>query len=155
MVVSIAPPGSPTDVETAQMWSIWNADWLVRCCGKILISRTQCLDLRRRHHLDIDAELVKQVTESLRQRESVRPKEGARRSEAAVTNIKDYTCDERMLYRNVYDGVPERTVERVVLPEGVTQSLTFNGRRRTLTLRRRLIVEYHDSKAPRAYSSEK
>ena len=69
--------------------------------------------------------------------------------------MKDYTCDGLMLFRRIHDAVQERIVERSVVPAGGTKSLMFNGRLRNLTLRRRLILEYHDAEAPGAHSSEK
>ena len=46
-----------------------------------------------------------------------------------------------------------RVVERSVVPKGGLKSLTFNGRRRQLTLRRRLLLEHHDSDAQGVHPS--
>ena len=61
--------------------------------------------------------------------------------------MQDFSFDGTCLYKRIYDATEARVVGRMVVPAGGAKSLTYNGRRRTLTPRRRLLLEKHDSDA--------
>ena len=67
--------------------------------------------------------------------------------------MQNYIYGGHYLYRRVYDFNRQEHVERVVIPSGGLKSLWHNGRKRSLTLRRRLLLEHHDEEASGAHSN--
>ena len=67
-----------------------------------------------------------------------------KRANTACNAMQHYTYDGYRLFRKFYDHNQGEWVERVVIPAGGLKSLWYNGRKRALTLRRRLLLEYHD-----------
>ena len=76
-----------------------------------------------------------------------------KRAEAAVAAMKHYELDE-LLYRMVFNSTGER-VRRVVVPNGGLRSFLYNGRRYRLTMRRTLLLLYHDSESMGGHPSAK
>ena len=69
----------------------------------------------------------------------------------AVRSMDNYSHDGHRLYRKLYDHDREEWIERVVIPAGGLKSLWDNGRKRPLTLRRKLLLEFHDEEASGAH----
>ena len=103
-----------------------------------------------------DAEArMEAVAAAIREREGLIGRAATKRAGAAVGSMKDYTYDGAALYRRVYDEAAEVFAERVVIPEGGLKALTVNGRKHTLPVRRRLLLEYHDSEAMGCHTNER
>ena len=78
-----------------------------------------------------------------------------KRAAAAASAESNYSYDGTRLYRKVYNHDCNEWVERIVITSGGVKSLWFNGRKRPLSLRKRLLMEFHDEEATGAHSSAK
>jgi hypothetical protein len=83
----------------------------------------------------VKAELVKR---------GVGSRQATQRADVAIREMGDYLFD-KLLYRQTYDDSVQGYVSKAVVPRGGLKSFLYNGRRYRLTLRKSLMLLYHDS----------
>ena len=79
-----------------------------------------------------------------------------RRAERAIKEAREYTLGQwyepELLRRVIWDHRGNGVVERVVIPSGQLRAIYYNGRKYRLTLRRQLLLYFHDSETMGAHS---
>ena len=68
---------------------------------------------------------------------------------------KEYLLDGELLRRRVLDVSENSVIYAVVVPKGNYRSFTYNGARRYLTMRRTILLLYHDSETMGGHPSPK
>ena len=101
----------------------------------------------RGSHIDPKGQdkLVESLCKRLVKRETLHVKAARKRAQQAVAAMADFSFDGVCLYRLLYEPTEGRVVERMVIPRGGSKALIFNGRKRELTLIRRMRLGYRDS----------
>ena len=102
-----------------------------------------------------DRLIVDKLAKSLVRTETLQASAARKRAQAAVAQMPYFTFDGKRLFKRLHSASDGALVERLVVPRGGAKALIFNGRRRTLTLRRRLLLEEHDSDAQGFHLSAK
>jgi hypothetical protein len=77
----------------------------------------------------------------------------ASRADIAVREMGKYTFD-KLLYREVFDPQTKTFASKAVVPSGGLRSFRYNGRRYRLSMRKSLLLLYHDGEAAGAHTSE-
>ena len=88
-----------------------------------------------------EAEHFKRLKGALRQ-EGVGP---SKRADQAIRLCQHYCLIDGLLHREVLDSKDNAFVQRVVVPAGGLRSFHFNGRQYRLSLRKAMLLLYHDS----------
>ena len=114
------------------------------------------LEERPDHQFSED-ELYAKTREQLR---DANPRVRSRRAETAIRRMGLFTLDAggclfRKVALDVGAGLDAGCVERVVVPAGGLRSFKYNGRMYRLTLRKSLLLLYHDSELTGAHSAER
>ena len=77
----------------------------------------------------------------------------AKRSDAAVNLMPHYAWDDKVLWRKVHDVSSNSFVQRLVIPAGGLRSFWFNGRKYRLSIRKQILLMYHDGELAGAHTS--
>ena len=94
----------------------------------------------------LQAEVKKRISDSS-------DKNRAKRAAAAVADLAAYQLKDELLHRQVWHDAERSHGLRMVVPEGGRRAFIFNGRKYALTLRKSLLLLYHDSSTMGAHSS--
>ena len=97
-------------------------------------------------------QLFVEIKQKIQQTFKLDKKVSARRASLAVKQAGDYLFD-GILFRHVYSDVEQVFGLKAVIPIGGMRSFWYNGRQYRLTLRKTLLLLYHDSEMMGGHSS--
>ena len=147
--------GSPVDFERDELSRLQRADPEF---ADIIIARSIFLEVEHAavispdHRQVTEDKVFRKVRDAL---DGKSLKEKSKRAEVAVQAMVNYSYVAELLFRKVLNPVDNSMVDRMVIPAGGLRAFMFNGRRYKLTLRRALLLVYHDSESMGAHASVK
>jgi hypothetical protein len=108
--------------------------------GSVMLALAANQELAKAGSTCDDAAIYKELKKKLNEKGSV-----GKKAEQAVRQMSHFNVENGMLYREVLDPRDNAYCQRLVVPEGGLRSFHFNGRRYRLTLKRSILLLYHDS----------
>jgi hypothetical protein len=77
----------------------------------------------------------------------------SKRTQIAIRDKNSYHYDNDFLFRKVFDSMQEAFTYKLVIPSGGLRSFWYNGRKQRLSLRKSLLLLYHDSEMAGGHSN--